>query len=186
MDGLRSGLLSTSTMTHQSTVAMTPTEFSSPDTYPEWNLGKMLRITEEIIDSFSYAATQSIPLITIPILNYLHDNQTPELISMSTKDLSFSGVVNGTNTNGFGLDGWMFEKAEEVVKIGFGGFGVEMDLHHTRHHFFTCDMIVSHQKRKVLAVQEFVVMKDYLWVESLVVLEEVRRSGLGFCTVLIR
>jgi hypothetical protein len=72
----------------------------------------------------------------------------------------------------------VFDQAENLVRLTFAAYDILMDLTHTREGFH-CDIIVDDASSAVIGSQEFVFMKKYLWIESLVVSNRFRRKGYG-------
>jgi N-acetylglutamate synthase-like GNAT family acetyltransferase len=84
--------------------------------------------------------------------------------------------ITGAVSDGFGAR--IFENAQNLTQAVFQKFGCSTNLNHTEIDDFTTWAIID-DNENVIAVLEYVIMKGYVWIESLCVAEYMRNHGLG-------
>ncbi|KAJ3366901.1 hypothetical protein HDU91_001687 [Kappamyces sp. JEL0680] len=126
------------------------------------NLGVVLHITDEYIPELDMDENQDYPTACASLTF-----DCPDIRAVTVKD-NVSPELS-----------LLLSHAEQLVKTTFASYEILMDLVHTREDGFTLDLIVDFAQSRVIASQEFVFMKKYLWLESLVVSSEYRRKGYG-------
>jgi GNAT superfamily N-acetyltransferase len=169
----------------------------------EFNLGILLNITDEFIPELSMDDDQRIPSFSSSVESYGNfielslskntdsfiDSSCNQSISSNSSDTRVIEYYNElkqnqkyqfTTINGeppLALK-HIYNQADTLVKSTFAKYDVLMDLNHTVEDGFTSDILLSNNNI-VVGVQEFVLMKGYLWLESLIVSESFRRQGIG-------
>ena len=157
----------------------------------EFNLGVLLNITDEFIPELSMNEQQDVPPFELSVrnnsnfmkfsVNYTtqiaalthHNSQSSCPTSQKTPKYQFTTLKGEPSLDLKPI----YYQAENLVKSTFAKYDIVMDLNHTLEDGFTCDILVS--RSTVIAVQEFVLMKNYVWLESLVVSDPYRRQGIG-------
>ncbi|KAI8899187.1 hypothetical protein BC833DRAFT_390734 [Globomyces pollinis-pini] len=125
------------------------------------NLGNYLNITMEYNEGLEQCSCQKVIY--------------PSNITLDNVKIKLNTFVKEPATD---YQKFIFGRAENLVKCQFEQYGITMDLYRTREEGFTTEVFVDYQD-DVVACQEFVLMKKYLWLESLVVAAKFRHRGIG-------
>ena len=121
------------------------------------NLGNYLHLTASFNPKFDICRAQKLPLTVFETEEY--------------KTYLITGPPTSKLAN-------VFAKAKQLTKITFQKLGLPTNLDHTKNDRFTT-MAISNQKGDIVAVAEYVFMRDYIWIESLCVSQEFQNQGIG-------
>ena len=121
------------------------------------NLGNYLHLTASFNPSFDKCKEQTLPVTvfkTEEYNTYLITGPSPPALSD------------------------VFSKAKKLTKCTFTKLGLSTNLYHTKNDQFTT-MAISNKNQDIVAVAEYVFMRDYVWIESLCVASEFQGQGIG-------
>ena len=121
------------------------------------NLGNYLHLTASFMPGLDKCKQQKLPVTTF-----------------ETKEFNTYLITGPPASNLLSI----YNKARKLTKSTFANLGLSTSLYHTKNDQFTTMAITNH-KQDIVAVAEYVLMRNYVWIESLCVSKEFQGLGIG-------